>query len=46
MKEKDNDKKKEAVDIEKILDSMWDNWSSRRKCEKTHVPDYIKRHEE
>ena len=46
MKEKDKEQKKEADDIEKILDSMWDNWSSRRKCEKTHVPDYIKRHEE
>ena len=46
MKKKENDQKKEEEEIEKILDSTWDNWSSRRKCEKTHVPDYIKRQEE
>ncbi len=38
--------KKEDDEVEKILDSTWDNWSSRRKCESTHVPEYLKKHEE
>ena len=42
------DKKKEKPkldddDVEKIFESTWENWESRRKCEQTHVPDYIKR---
>ena len=40
MKGKEKDKKEEE-DIERILDSTWNNWSSRRKCESTHVPEYI-----
>jgi len=43
MKKKEKEQKKEEDDIEKILDSIWDNWSSRRKCESAHVPDYIKK---
>ena len=46
MKKKEIDKKKEADDIEKILDSTWDNWSSRRKCENTHIPEYLKNKED
>ena len=42
MKGKGKDKKDEE-DIERILDSTWNNWSSRRKCESTHVPEYIKK---
>ena len=42
------DKKKEKSkldddDVEKIFESTWENWESRRKCEQTHIPDYIKR---
>jgi hypothetical protein len=42
-------KKKELTEednIEEILDSTWDNWSSRRKCESTHVPEFIKKQED
>ena len=46
MKMKEKEQKKEEEDIEKILDSTWNNWSSRRKCERTHVPDYIKKKKE
>ncbi|MBD3255115.1 MAG: hypothetical protein GF383_08470 [Candidatus Lokiarchaeota archaeon] len=28
--------------VEKILDAVWKNWESRRRCEKTHVPNFIK----
>ncbi|GAH57586.1 unnamed protein product [marine sediment metagenome] len=43
-----NDKKKEKsklIDdkIEEILEATWKNWASRRKCEQTHTPEYIKR---
>jgi len=40
-----NKEKKELNDeeIEKILDSTWNNWESRRKCEQTHTPEYIKK---
>ena len=44
MKKQDEQLKKGKIDndIEKILDSTWDNWESRRKCEQTHVPEYKK----
>jgi len=43
-----NDKKKEKSkldddEVEKIFESTWKNWESRRKCEQTHTPEYIKR---
>jgi len=43
-----NDKKKEKSkldddELEEIFESTWKNWESRRKCEQTHVPEYIKR---
>ncbi len=43
-----NEKKKEKsklddVELEKIFESTWKNWESRRKCEQTHTPEYIKR---
>ncbi|MHA1438041.1 MAG: hypothetical protein ACTSPD_10735 [Promethearchaeota archaeon] len=28
--------------IEKIFDTIWENWASRRRCEKTHTPNYLK----
>lgn len=39
-------KEKKEVDdeeVEKILDNTWKNWESRRKCEQTHTPEYIKK---
>ncbi|MHA1272941.1 MAG: hypothetical protein ACTSVV_02780 [Promethearchaeota archaeon] len=33
----------EEDDVEKLLDIIWENWSSRRACEKTHLPEYIKK---
>jgi len=43
-----NDKKKEKSklddeELEKIFESTWRNWESRRKCEQAHAPEYIKR---
>ncbi|MBA7675850.1 hypothetical protein ES703_84089 [subsurface metagenome] len=43
-----NDKKKEKPklddeELEEIFESTWKNWASRRKCEQTHTPEYIKR---
>ncbi len=42
-----NDKKKEKSklddELEEIFELTWKNWESRRKCEQTHVPEYIKR---
>ena len=43
-----SDKKKENSklddeELEKIFESTWKNWESRRKCEQTHTPEYIKR---
>jgi len=42
-----NDKKKEKSnlndeELEEIFESTWKNWASRRKCEQTHTPEYIK----
>jgi len=47
MSEKREKRKSPAEDpeVEKILDTVWENWSSRRRCEKTHLPDYIKKSE-
>ncbi len=41
-------KKKEKQDldddeVEKLLDSTWKNWESRRRCEQTHTPEYLKK---
>ncbi|TXT62152.1 MAG: hypothetical protein BAJALOKI3v1_660011 [Promethearchaeota archaeon] len=30
-------------EVEDYLDKIWENWSSRRMCEKTHKPNYIKK---
>ena len=30
-------------EVERIFNVTWDNWSSRRRCESKHVPEYIKR---
>lgn len=41
----ENEEKKELDDdeVEKIFDSIWKNWESRRKCEQTHIPEYVKK---
>lgn len=28
-------------EVEDYLDKIWENWSSRRKCEKTHEPNFF-----
>ena len=33
----------ENDELEKILDVTWKNWESRRKCEQSHIPEYIKK---
>ena len=29
-------------ELEKRFDVIWKNWESRRRCEKKHVPNFIK----
>ena len=43
--EKEESVKKKEVDeeVEKIFDKTWKNWESRRRCEQTHVPEYLKK---
>lgn len=44
MTEKEKDKKQEESDGEdSYFEKVWENWASRRSCEKRHVPNYIKR---
>ncbi len=45
MDKKEEEEKKEAKknDESDYLDKIWENWSSRRQCEKTHVPKFIKK---
>ena len=33
-------------DTEEIFEKTWKNWESRRRCEKTHVPKYLKHKKE
>jgi len=33
----------EDDEVEKIFDSTWKNWESRRRCEQTHTPEYLKK---
>ena len=44
---KNNKKKDESKldddEVKAIFESTWKNWASRRKCEQTHTPEYIKR---
>ena len=43
-----DDEKKEPIDddTEEIFEKTWKNWESRRRCEKTHVPEYLKKENE
>ena len=46
MKNKCNKKVNKNIvdnDVERILEATWKNWASRRACEQTHTPEYIKR---
>jgi len=45
---KNQNKKKELTDeqLERIFEKIWNNWESRRRCEKAHVPEYLKRKNE
>ncbi len=41
-KKQETKKKLDEDEVEKIFETTWNNWSSRRNCEQTHVPKYIK----
>ena len=47
MSEKKSKKKEnnEQQEVEKLLDTLWGNLASRRSCEKTHTPEYLKARE-
>ena len=30
-------------EVERIFEVTWNNWASRRACEQTHLPEYIKK---
>ncbi|MBN1800408.1 MAG: hypothetical protein JW891_02825 [Candidatus Lokiarchaeota archaeon] len=38
-----DDKGPDNDDIEKVFESTWNNWSSRRRCESTHIPEIFKK---
>jgi len=48
MDQKENGEEKEEREDNQAdyLDKVWENWSSRRQCEKTHVPKFIKKKQE
>jgi len=33
-------------DVENQLDTLWNNWASRRRCESTHIPEYLRKNQE
>ncbi len=43
MKKKKEKQEFEEDEVEKIFDNMWKNWKSRRRCEQTHTPEYLKK---
>jgi hypothetical protein len=45
MKENETQELKDE-EVEKILENTWKNLESRRRCEQTHIPNYIKKKEE
>jgi hypothetical protein len=45
MTEKDPESQ-ENEEEDDYLDKVWENWASRRRCEKRHVPNYIKEKKE
>ena len=42
MKKSKESEDKQDEEVEKMLDTLWDNLASRRSCEQTHTPDYLK----
>jgi hypothetical protein len=42
----EQDKESNDDDTEELFEKTWKNWESRRRCEKTHVPEYWKRKKE
>jgi hypothetical protein len=43
--EEKRDKKNDSKEDD-YLDKVWENWASRRRCEKRHVPEFIKKDKE
>lgn len=43
MRKKKDKKELDENEVEKILDITWKNWESRRRCEQTHIPEYLKK---
>jgi hypothetical protein len=46
MSNKEGSKDMKDDEVEELLDKLWENWASRRKCEKTHQPYYLQKKEE
>lgn len=46
MTEKQPEKDQEEKEVDDYLDKVWENWASRRRCEKRHVPNYIRKKQE
>lgn len=42
LKKKKTLKVTQEDEIERKLDALWENWESRRRCEATHTPNFIK----
>jgi len=42
-KKKEIKKTQTEEEVERIFESTWNNWTSRRRCEQEHIPEYIKR---
>ena len=42
MKTKKEKQELNEEEVEKIFESTWKNWESRRRCEQTHTPKYLK----
>jgi hypothetical protein len=43
MDRKDKDDELTDEELERKLDTLWNNWESRRQCEKRHIPNYLKK---
>jgi hypothetical protein len=46
MNNRDKNRTKKKLDnqeIERIFEATWENWASRRACEKTHTPKFFQK---
>ena len=43
MDQEDKDEELSDEELERKLDVLWNNWASRRQCEKKHIPNYLKK---